>query len=67
MGTVPHVALTHGDSPLTPRWYVDHRSLALDARILLLTLATVFRRTGISARGEATMGEATMGEFRPHQ
>ena len=38
-------------------WYVDHRSLALDLRILVLTLAAVFRRSGISAAGEATMGE----------
>lgn len=38
-------------------WYVDHRSLALDLRILVLTLVAVFRRSGISAAGEATMGE----------
>lgn len=38
-------------------WYVDHRSLALDLRILVLTLAAVFCRSGISAAGEATMGE----------
>ncbi|MCQ2393739.1 MAG: sugar transferase [Kiritimatiellae bacterium] len=38
-------------------WYVDHRSLALDFKILFLTVATVFRSTGISAKGEATMGE----------
>ncbi len=38
-------------------WYVDHRSLALDVKILFLTFATVFRRSGISAAGEATMGE----------
>ena len=38
-------------------WYVDHRSLALDLRILLTTVAKVFRREGISAAGEATMAE----------
>lgn len=38
-------------------WYVDHRSLVLDLRILVLTLAAVFRHSGISAAGEATMGE----------
>jgi len=38
-------------------WYVDHRSLALDAKILILTVAAVFRRSGVSAAGEATMGE----------
>ena len=36
-------------------WYVDHRSLALDFRILLLTVQKVFKREGISAQGEATM------------
>lgn len=34
--------------------YVDARSLALDIRILLRTVATVFRRDGISAEGHAT-------------
>lgn len=38
-------------------WYVDHRSLVLDLRILVLTLTAVFRPSGISAAGEATMGE----------
>lgn len=36
-------------------WYVDHRSLALDLRILLLTMNKVVRREGISAEGHATM------------
>lgn len=36
-------------------WYVDHRSLWLDVRILWLTLCKVFMRDGISAPGEATM------------
>jgi lipopolysaccharide/colanic/teichoic acid biosynthesis glycosyltransferase len=36
-------------------WYVDHRSLWLDVRILWLTLRKVFMRDGISALGEATM------------
>lgn len=36
-------------------WYVDHNNLWLDLHILLLTLATVIRRDGISAAGEATM------------
>lgn len=36
-------------------WYVDHQSLALDLRILLLTLGRVFGRHGISAEGEPTM------------
>lgn len=38
-------------------WYVDHRSLALDSRILFLTFWRVITRQGISAAGEATMPE----------
>jgi sugar transferase EpsL len=44
-------------------WYVDHRSLALDARILLGTIGAVVRRSGVSAPGVATMPEF-MGEAR---
>ena len=36
-------------------WYVDHASLLLDLKILILTLARVASRRGISAEGEATM------------
>ena len=36
-------------------WYVDNRNLALDLRILWLTILTVIRREGINAVGEATM------------
>jgi lipopolysaccharide/colanic/teichoic acid biosynthesis glycosyltransferase len=38
-------------------WYVDHRSLWLDLRILLLTVWQVLRRHGVSAPGAATMPE----------
>jgi sugar transferase EpsL len=38
-------------------WYVDHRSFLLDLRILLLTVAKVLKREGISAEGAATMPE----------
>jgi lipopolysaccharide/colanic/teichoic acid biosynthesis glycosyltransferase len=38
-------------------WYVDNWSLALDLRILSLTVARVFQRTGISREGHATMPE----------
>jgi sugar transferase EpsL len=38
-------------------WYVDHRSLCLDLKILLLTIATVFKRQGISYEDAATMPE----------
>jgi sugar transferase EpsL len=40
-------------------WYVDHRSLGLDLRILFLTVAKVFKREGIAAVGSATMPEFT--------
>jgi sugar transferase EpsL len=36
-------------------WYVDHWSLGLDLKILLLTVVKVLRREGISAKGHATM------------
>lgn len=36
-------------------WYVDHHSVWLDAKILLLTGWRVFNRHGISAANEATM------------
>jgi len=36
-------------------WYVDNRSLALDLKILWLTLLRVVRRSGVSAAGEVTM------------
>ena len=38
-------------------WYVDHWSLALDAKILALTALKVLRRDGISREGHATMPE----------
>jgi lipopolysaccharide/colanic/teichoic acid biosynthesis glycosyltransferase len=38
-------------------WYVDHRSLALDLRIMARTLGVVLRGEGIAAAGEATMPE----------
>jgi len=41
-------------------WYVDHRSLRLDLRIIARTLAVAFRREGINAPGADTMPE-----FRP--
>ena len=38
-------------------WYVDHVSLLLDARILMMTVGKILRREGISAEGSATMEE----------
>jgi lipopolysaccharide/colanic/teichoic acid biosynthesis glycosyltransferase len=42
--------------------YVDERSLALDARLVLATLGKVLRRDGISAPGTVTMHEFLGGE-----
>jgi len=36
-------------------WYVDHRSFALDARILLMSVAAVVSREGVSGPGVDTM------------
>ena len=38
-------------------WYVEHRSLALDVRILLATIPVVLGRRGIGSGREATMAE----------
>jgi len=38
-------------------WYVEHKSLALDLRILWMTLPRVIGRSGISTNGHATMRE----------
>jgi hypothetical protein len=38
-------------------WYIDHRNVWLDLKILLKTVLIVFRREGISAVGQATMTE----------
>jgi len=36
-------------------WYVDHRSFALDARILLRSVSAIVSREGVSAPGGETM------------
>lgn len=38
-------------------WYVENWSFGLDVRILWMTVAAVFRRSGVSAEGHATMPE----------
>jgi len=48
-------ALTWQDKFTLDIWYVDHVSLSLDMKILLLTLWKVLRREGISQQGQATM------------
>lgn len=57
-------AQVHGRNALTWEerfrldvWYVDHRSLALDLRILARTVGQVLRRQDINAQGQATMSE----------
>ncbi len=36
-------------------WYVEHNSLLLDLKILMLTVKTVLSRTGVAAENHATM------------
>jgi len=40
-------------------YYVDNLSLGLDVKIMAMTVAKVFKRSGISAEGHATMPEFT--------
>lgn len=40
-------------------WYVDNHSFLLDIKILLITILKVFKREGISQKGEATMERFT--------
>ncbi len=50
-------ALTWEDKFRLDVWYVDHWSLALDVKILLITLWKVLRREGISQPGHVTAEE----------
>lgn len=50
-------ALSWDDKFALDIWYVDHRSLWLDLRIIGATIGQVFARRGISAEGSATMHE----------
>ncbi len=52
-------AISWADKFALDVWYVDHRSLWLDVRILWLTVRKVVVRDGISAAGEATMPKFT--------
>lgn len=52
-------ALSWDDKFKLDVWYVDHRSLWLDIKILWLTVRKVVVREGISAAGEATMPKFT--------
>lgn len=40
-------------------WYVEHQSLALDFRILVMTLSILLKREGVNAPGHATMPKFT--------
>ena len=40
-------------------WYIDHFSLCLDIKILLLTVKKVLNRSGINSEGEATAAKFT--------
>jgi len=40
-------------------WYVDNQSVWLDIKIILMTFKKVFKRSGISAEGEATVSKFT--------
>jgi sugar transferase EpsL len=50
-------ALTWEDKFKLDVWYVDHRTLALDVKILALTLWKVLKREGISQPGNTTAEE----------
>jgi lipopolysaccharide/colanic/teichoic acid biosynthesis glycosyltransferase len=47
-------------------WYVDNQSLALDLKILGMTVVQVLRRRDVSAAGHATMPEF-MGNGRENR
>jgi len=40
-------------------WYVDHRSMWLDIKILIMTFSKILRREGVSAEGHVTMPKFT--------
>lgn len=48
-------ALSWEDKFALDTWYVDHRSLKLNATICAETVRTVLRRSGVTADGSATM------------
>jgi lipopolysaccharide/colanic/teichoic acid biosynthesis glycosyltransferase len=52
-------AISWADKFALDVWYVDHRSLWLDVKILWLTVRKVLARDGISAAGDATMPKFT--------
>jgi hypothetical protein len=57
-------ALTWEDKFRLDVWYVDHRSLRVDLRVLVRTIATVLTGGGVSHPGVATM-EPFLGTDAP--
>jgi lipopolysaccharide/colanic/teichoic acid biosynthesis glycosyltransferase len=55
-------ALTWGEKFDLDVWYVDHRSLLLDLRIVIRTLAHVLRREGITQPGSVTAEDFVGGD-----
>ncbi|MDA2910954.1 sugar transferase [Nitrospiraceae bacterium AH_259_D15_M11_P09] len=50
-------ALSWEDKFWLDLWYVDHRSMSLDIKILTMTAWKILTREGVSQPGHATMGE----------
>jgi lipopolysaccharide/colanic/teichoic acid biosynthesis glycosyltransferase len=55
-------ALTWGEKFELDVWYVDHRSLLLDLRIVIRTVAHVLRREGITQTGSVTAEDFMGGD-----
>ena len=51
------IALTWEQKFAHDVWYVDHRSFGLDVKILFLSVARVFARSGVNAGKDETMEE----------
>jgi lipopolysaccharide/colanic/teichoic acid biosynthesis glycosyltransferase len=60
-------ALTWEDKFRFDVWYVDHWSLWLDFKILVITLWKVIKREGISQEGHATAQEFMGSEAKSNQ
>ena len=52
-------AISWDDKFAADIWYIDNQSLALDLKILLMTISKVLKKDGVSAEGEATMPKFT--------
>lgn len=50
-------AITWEDKFKLDVWYVEHQSVWLDLKIIILTIWKIFKREGISQPGQATMEE----------